>query len=383
MASSRTIAACLAVLLAGCAAPGPAAAPTATQPARLYPLPRLASPEYGMQVFLWWTTDGKTADNDVRLVKDAGFGWLKQKFAWRDIGYTGPRAYFWKKADEILALAEQHGMKLIVRLDLPPDWALASPTYPVVNGPPARPDDFGQYCGDVAERYAGRIAAYEVWNEPNLAREWGQRRPDPQAYVELLKACYLAIKQADPAAIVVSAGLAPTDQDDDIAMPDLDFYRAMYAAGAAPYFDALGVHAPGYMNPPERSPDDTQADAFLQSRVWTFRHVEDVRALMVEFGDGDKQIAITEMGWTTDPINPAYKWFAVTEQQQADYLVRAYQYARQNWQPWIGLMVTIYIAEPFWTEQDEQYWWAITRPVKPGDPPFLLPAYLALKDMQK
>jgi hypothetical protein len=157
----------------------------------------------------------------------------------------------------------------------------------------------------------------------------------------------------------------------------------MYEAGAAPYFDVLGVHAPGYMNPPERSPDDTEADPDLQVRWITFRHVEDIRALMIRNGDDDKQIAITEMGWTTDHINPAYSWYAVTEAQQADYLVRAYQYARQNWSPWIGPMVTIYIADPSWTPAQEEYWWSITRPVRPGDPPVVLPAYEALQQMEK
>jgi hypothetical protein len=178
--------------------------------------------------------------------------------------------------------------------------------------------------------------------------------------------------------------MAPTDWDDPaISMPDMAYYQGMYAAGAAPFFDMLGAHAPGYGNPPERSPEDTAADPFWQSRVWAFRHVEDVRALMVANGDGDKQMAITEMGWTSDPIHDDYSWYAVTEAQKADYLVRAFQFARDNWDPWIGLMSIVYIADPQWTEDQEQYWWAITRPTPPGDPPTLLPAYEALKEMKK
>ena len=87
------------------------------------------------------------------------------------------------------------------------------------------------------------------------------------------------------------------------------------------------------------------------------------------------------MGWTTDQVNPTYSWYAVTEEQQADYLARAYQWAKKNWQPWIGLMSCIYIAEYSWTEKDEQYWYAITRPSFPE--PDLRPAYHALKAMPK
>lgn len=354
---------------------------TSTPAPRRYPLPpRMQSPEYGIQAFVWWTIGNKTASNDLGLVRDMGFDWLKHKFGWRDIELH--RGEFdWTRTDAIVAAMPEYNLKLLARLDAHPFWSRVDK---VDNGPPDNFQDYANFCSALATRYKGRIAAYEVWNEPNLARDWGSQPPDPAAYVELLKACYLAIKAADPHAIVISAGLAPTGTDDPaVSMPDEQFYIEMYEAGAAPYFDMLGVHAPGYMNPPELSPAETEADPNLQARWITFRHVENIRAIMERYGDGEKQIAITEMGWTTDRVNVTYSWFAVTEEQQADYLVRAYKYAKENWSPWIGLMNMIYIADPFWTEQHEQYWWSITRPVPAGDPPVLLPAYEALQEMEK
>jgi hypothetical protein len=333
---------------------------------------------------LWWHTesDDFIGTRDADLVRDMGFRWLKQQVGWRDISPLQRGQYDWARLDNIVKITEERGLKLLVRLDHQPSWAQSDPAATIPNGPPRDPALFGEFCGAMAQRYRGRIGAYEVWNEPNLAREWGGQIPDPAGYVALLKACSLAIKGADPEAIVISAGMAPTDRDDDVSMPDIKFYQGLYAAGGAPYFDMLGAHAPGYMNPPERSPEDTEADTFLQSRVWTFRHVEDVRAVMVANQDADQQLAITEMGWTSDEVHQAdYAWYAVTEQQKADYLVRAYQYARTHWRPWIGLMSAIYIANPEWTREDEQYWWAITRPGIPYAQ--LLPAYLALQKMPK
>ena len=106
--------------------------------------------------------------------------------------------------------------------------------------------------------------------------------------------------------------------------------------------------------------------------------LEDLHAVMVKNGDSKKQVALLEFGWTSDTIHPAYAWFAVSEQTKADYLVRAYKYAYDNWQPWIGLMSLIYISDPTWTQADEQYWWAITNP--DGSP---RAAYNALKAMPK
>jgi len=147
-------------------------------------------------------------------------------------------------------------------------------------------------------------------------------------------------------------------------------------------FDVLGAHAPGYKAPPETSPEQVAADpAYGGQRFFCFRRVEDLRKIMVKYGDTNKQIYILEMGWTSDPVNAAYAWHRVTEQEKADYLVRAYQYAKQNWSPWIGLMSLIYIVDPGWTEQNEQYWWAITDPGYPDVKP--RPAYTALQAMPK
>jgi hypothetical protein len=237
-------------------------------------------------------------------------------------------------------------------------------------------DDWAAYCGTVAGRYAGRIAAYQVWNEPNLSREWGSRPPDAAAYSGLLRACAEAIRAADPAAIVISAGLAPTGTNDDSARPDDVFLQQMYDAGFQQWADVVGMHAPGY-SAPDLSPDDAERQG--RQRFFTFRRVEDLRRVMVANGDAARQAAILEVGWTTDPgTNPAYAWFAVDEDTQARYMVEAYRYAAQHWRPWVGLMSAIYIADPAWTPADEEYWWAVTTPDN-----YTRPAFVALANMEK
>jgi len=359
----------------------PAATPIPLPPIPPHPpLPKFNTPEYAIQAFLWW--DFKVSVRDLDLIKDMGFKWVKQIFAWRDVEGIEKGKYDWFRPDTVVQMIEERGLKLLARIDHQPFWAQEDDgAVPLASAPPKNYQDFGDFCRVFAERYKGRIGAYQIWNEPNLSREWGNKPPNPAEYVQLLAACYVGIKSADPEAIVISAGLAPTGTDDETAMPDDKFVRGMYEAGGAPYFDMLGVHAAGYMNPPERSPDETEADPNLQARWITFRRVEDIRQIMVEHSDEDKQMTILEMGWTTDTVNVSYSWHAVSEQQQADYLVRAYQWAKENWNPWLGLMTTIYFADPDWKPENEQYWFAINRPAFPV-PDFRL-AYFALKDMEK
>jgi hypothetical protein len=352
--------------------PPPPPTPTA------WPRTRLSSPDYGFQAFLWW--DWNIAERDLTLIEGAGFNWVKQNVAWGDLE-PAARGYFdWPKADHIVDRAEAHGLEVLFRLD-----GLPMPSWVEPSDDPARPinpEDFAHFCGAMAERYAGRVRAYQVWNEPNLAREWSGQPPDPVGYVTLLRACYLAIKEADPNALVISAGLAPTGNGPPEALPDETYLTAMYEAGAASYFDLLGLHAPGFRAPPELSPEEVAAiPEYGGQRFFCFRHVEDMRRIMVDYGDGDKQVAILEMGWTSDPHNDAYAWFAVTEEQKADYLVRAFQYAEENWRPWIGPMFVLSIANPFWTPEEEQYWWAVTEPDWPETR--VRPAYEALAAMEK
>jgi uncharacterized protein YraI len=350
----------------------------------------MGSPDYGSQAFLWWREE--IADRDLDLMSEAGFNWVKQTFAWETIEGAGRNQFDWSIADRVVTHVNDKGLKLLARLSSDPDkrdfWA---------STPPGNADLFAEYAGAVAQRYnctpqaVGCIQAFQIWNEPNLAREWGNRRPNPAEYAEFLRKAYAAIKAVHPNAIVISAGMAPTGDDNDIAMPDDKFYDLMYQAmggNSNGYFDMLGVHGAGYAAPPELDPADAAADKARYGgyRFFAFRHVEDIRRIMEKYGDTAKKIVLLEFGWTFDRVNPAYKWHGadagIDEMVQADYLKRAYQYAAANWQPWIGLMSLITMPNLDWLndgnpQDEEQFWWAIMDP-SPIDQKYWRPAYIVL-----
>lgn len=342
---------------------------------------QMRSPEYGMQAFPWWRPE--VAGRDLQIIRQAGFTWCKVGFGWRDIEGAGKGILDWSRTDRIVSDANREGVDLVVRVDHQPSWAGGG--FPI-NGPPDNAQDLADFFAALAGRYRGRIRAYEVWNEPNLAREWGGKLPDPVAYAKLLKLCYSAIKSADPGAMVISAGLTPTGTWNEISRPDDWYLETLYIAMGGKsegYLDVLGAHGAGYLSPPERDPAEVASTPALGGhRSMCFRRVEDLRAIMVKYGDKDKQIALLEFGWTSDPRSDSpYNWHMVSEEVKADYLVRAYRYAKEHWSPWIGLMSLIYVADPDWTDKNEQYWWAITYPSYPAFKPRA--AYDALKAMPK
>jgi uncharacterized protein YraI len=350
--------------------------PTPTSPPNTvnFAAPNMRSPDFGAQAFLWWRPE--LTDRDLGLMRDAGFNWVKQSFAWETIEGGGKGQFDWSIADRVVKSANAQGLQLLARLssdpELPTFWA---------GRPPGNGDHFADFAGAIAARYNcaprsfGCIHAFQIWNEPNLGREWGGNRPNPAQYVEFLRKAYAKIKAGNPNAIVISAGMAPTGDNSNIAMPDDLFYEEMYKAmggNSNGYFDMLGVHGAGFAAPPELDPAEAAANPqYGGYRFFAFRHVEDIRRIMVNYGDTNKKIVLLEFGWTYDPVNPSYKWHGadagINEFVQGDYLKRAYIYAAQNWQPWIGLMSLITMPNLDWSkdgnpQDEEQYWWAIMEP---------------------
>jgi polysaccharide biosynthesis protein PslG len=310
------------------------------------------------------------------LMDEVGFNWVKQAFAWETIEGAGKEQFDWSIADRVVDQVHNDGLKLLARVSSDPElvnfWA---------GHPPENADHFADFVFALANRYnctpeaRGCIQAFQVWNEPNLGREWGHNRPNPAQYVQFLGKAYAAIKRGNPNAIVISAGMAPTGDDSAIAMPDDMYYEQMYQAmggSSNGYFDMLGVHGAGFAAPPELDPAEAAANPqYGGYRFFAFRHVEDIRNIMERYGDGNKKIVILEFGWTSDPVNPSYRWHGrdagIDEFVKADYLKRAYQYAAANWQPWIGLMSLLTMPNLDWLqdgnpEDEEQYWWAIMEP---------------------
>jgi hypothetical protein len=218
--------------------------------------------------------------------------------------------------------------------------------------------------GALAARYRGRVAAYEIWNEPNLNYEWGYLQPDPAVYTALLQAAYRAVKAADPQALVISGGLATTGDGSATAMGDLAFLQGMYDAGAQGSFDALGSHPYAFGHDPDYQ------DAWGTSLA----RVVQQREVMVRNGDAATPIWITEAGWVlhTSWNLVEHEAVAVDEAQQADYLTRAYQKVRTEW-PWVAAMFLFnldFSSVPWYPAAEPMRWYAILNPDRSPRPAY-------------
>ena len=268
----------------------------------------------------------------VNLAAEAGFDTIVQVLPWRDV-QPAPDQFAWDAADALVKTVRQRGLNLVLRLDMPPDWA-------VQNDPAGLPFDLAAYGGwvtAVAQRYQGQILGYIIWNEPNLAAEWSRSGgnledhwarfdgwvADPADYVGVLGVAFRQIRAADPQALVVGGGLAPTNETSPRAVDDRVFLEQLWAVGMADCLDVLALHAYGFGLSPD-APDDIHNDLNL-GRIVQMHEIMQAAGVA-------KPVWITELGYTVVDGNQP----AVSEAQQADYLLAARARAADEW-PWVAL----------------------------------------------
>jgi hypothetical protein len=340
---------------------------------------------YGFNAILYnqsapWQDRGRV----LTLSKEAGVYWARQQVRWMDL-HDRSTGMHWGELDNIVADSSGAGVNLLLSVVAAPAWATPDGR----NGLPSREHigDFASFMGAMAERYKGRVQAYEIWNEQNLAAENGGRVADAGLYMDMLVAASQAIRAADPTALIVSGGPSSTETNrPDIAISDVAFARQMFDD---PRFrnavDIVGVHPGGQGNPPDALwPDQPgPGPGWTTSREFYFRRVEDIRAMLVGAGLGDKSIWITEFGWATPNTTVGYEYGNQTSfQRQATYIVRAFQKARADY-PWVSGMFLwqLNYAVPWRYHGNEQHEQASFGVLNGDWSP--RPAYEAIKAMPK
>jgi hypothetical protein len=253
--------------------------------------------------------------SQVPLVSTLGTHWVRVFATWPDLEpQRGTFAQNWFASYEQLFNGLPRGTKVIVDVVDTPSWETGSSNETT---PPANPNDYAAFVGQLAERWGSRVAAYELWNEED-SPAWWAGGPNPAAYVQLLKATYPVVKAAEPKATVVLGGLTGND---------FQFLEGIYAAGGKGYFDAVGVHTDTACD--TLSPYEFLREGNGRMIPDSFLAYREVHAVMVANGD-DSPIWMTELSWrTTSATCPEGAWAGqkpegVSEAQQAEYLKQAY-----------------------------------------------------------
>jgi hypothetical protein len=147
--------------------------------------------------------------------------------------------------DSLVNQASAAGIKVVALIMWTPCWASSAPASllskctPNNDGkaqawPPLDPSTYGSFAAFIAARYSSKLAAIEIWNEPDQSNENYLAGPNKaRHYAKILRAAYPAIKRVDPQMTVLGGSLVGSNGA---------FLRALYAAGIKGYYNGLSVH---------------------------------------------------------------------------------------------------------------------------------------------
>jgi outer membrane protein assembly factor BamB len=260
------------------------------------------------------------------LARDLNADWVRVRLPWNEIE---PRRgnYAWDRADALASQAQERGLRLLLAISTSPAWATAGAN----GGLPDNPADLGSFAGALAQRMAGRVAAYEIWPGVNTAAANGGTVVKPERYVDSLKAAYDAIKAADRCALVLSGSLVPTvKRDPQVAIDDLVFYRSMLAYRGGVFRQAHDIVAVQLNT--SGSPGKGKWSQANPGRAREFFGYAPIfRDEMVYNDEGRKQVWVVESGYQVSGD------FAVDEKAQGTNLVELYELARRGY-PWVSAL---------------------------------------------
>jgi len=243
----------------------------------------------------------------IKLMKEAGVGWVRMDFLWQDIEPQEGKFAF-EKYDQVLDLLSKNNIHILGILDYSVEWATAGKKW---NCPPKENSLFVKYAVTVITRYKDKIKHWEVWNEPDSGVYWLEQ-DGLKSYCILLKDVYLAVKKVDPDCKILNGGFA-------LGLPSVDL---LYANGAKNYFDILSVHF--FENP-------LHGDGVIKGVI---DYPSLVHRIMERNGDSSKKVWITEIGCPglKRGIQTDNWWLGNNpgEKQQAEWLKKVYTELLEN-----------------------------------------------------
>lgn len=260
----------------------------------------------------------------LELAQQLQASWVRLEVRWRDLDRQNGQAYQWEQLDPLLDAAQQRNLRVLLAVSEAPSWA----TSQAEGSLPDQPETFATFMGALAKHAAGRVAAYEIWPNVNVAAATGGVLATPEQYASLLSAAYPAIKQADPCALVLFGALQPTPPGLSDRTDDLSFYRRVVAANDGSTrnaYDLLAVQLnTGGVDDKGHWPRENQA----LSRQF-YGHLDLIRNEMTAADQADKQVWIVRIGYNITGEH------AVDAKKQADYLANFVRITPERW-PWVS-----------------------------------------------
>lgn len=154
----------LALLLAAGCADQPTSTLTRTPAGPALTLASDASP-FGVNVNQ--VNDPSFGPQALNKAASAGIGWIRMDFNWNLIQPTATGGYNWSTVDSTVSYAHARGISVLGVLAYTPAWANGNNTPSAHAIAPTNMPAWQAFVTAAANRYAGKVQAWGIWNEPN------------------------------------------------------------------------------------------------------------------------------------------------------------------------------------------------------------------------
>jgi len=230
--------------------------------------------------------------HDLRMIAEAGFKFIRMDLVWSRVEKTKGEYDFKGSGYDSLTLGcEELGIRVLYILDYSNELYESDRSVRTEAGRKA----FADFAEAAAKRYAGKGILWEIWNEANIKQFWAPQ-PSVDDYCKLVEAAASRIRNADPSGQVVAGATSQIP---------LEWLEGCFKNGLLNWIDVLSVH------PYRSQPPETVIQDYAK-----------LRGLIARYAPTGKQIPVISGEWGYSNLN--WDKSRLTEQQQADYLVRMF-----------------------------------------------------------
>lgn len=289
-------------------------------------------------------------------IRSTNFRWIRQFAYWDEIE-ARQGEYDWSGWDRVTAaLREIDELELVAVIMNSPQWAQGDGGSTGISqtAPPRSLEDFAAFCREFAARYGDVIDYFQIWDEPNLGDAWGGLDPRPAEYIAMLASAREAILGADPSAVIIAAGLAPTVETAGRNISDIRYLEAMYAQGARELMDVVAGKPYGQFSSP--------LDRTIDESVLNFARIVALREVMLANNDGRKPLWASAYGWNALPRDwqgDASIWGEVRVEEQTQYTLQTLDRVYRE-MPWLGPLF-LHHWQPLAAPESAQWGFALVK----------------------
>ncbi len=244
------------------------------------------------------------AGYDHHLARQANSGWTRIAIHWKAVQPT-PSAWETGPLNSQIDYARANGQQIMAILYVVPSWLTSDGDIP-----PYTTTEWSAYVRRLSAEFRGRIAAYEIWNEPDQKNisfgtnpdgtptdgiGWGRNIEEPPLFIDFVRAAAIEIRAQAPGTPVVAPAFMSRNNADGA---DNRKRRILQQAEAAFYPDGQGTSFIDVVSVHNNAGDTETASTMgyrlnYENLAYVWNHAPSMR---------HRPIWVTEYGWRSNAV---------------------------------------------------------------------------------